>query len=123
MSPQKRRGAPLGNQNARKYGLYSRLSPWLESENLASTDPTAVQEQIDSLRLYLRRLAQISQTTQNPRLVLATARAVIAVVNSIQRMVRFQRLLAYDPTAQSGLLVQAIEDLRLQLEKDHPEVN
>ena len=71
-------GAPLGNQNARQHGLYSRKAPL----------PPA--EQIAALRAYTANLIAKTAALQSPREIARALRRLTLAYNALNRLVRAQ---------------------------------
>ncbi len=71
-------GAPLGNQNARRHGLYSKKSPL----------PPA--EQLSALRAYIAQLLAAAAAFQSPRDIARALRRLTTASLALNRLIRAQ---------------------------------
>jgi hypothetical protein len=97
-SPSKRRrGAPSGNQNARKHGFYSSQYPASaqSEENQSSID---LQAEIDSIRQSIQRVIALGEP-KTYREAVDYLRALSLATTALTRLVRTQRYVnpALDP--------------------------
>jgi hypothetical protein len=53
----RKRGAPLGNTNALKHGFYARAFHDAEQSELAGLDPSSLENEIQLMRVFIRRTA------------------------------------------------------------------
>ena len=85
--PRRRRGAPLGNQNARRHGFYSTaLTPQEQQALLEAADIKDLLSEIALMRVKLMELVAYPDTSTE--LLLQTARAITRMVD-VQHKVTF----------------------------------
>jgi len=61
----RKRGAPLGNTNALKHGFYARAFRPAEQAELADLDPASLENEIQLLRVFILRTAQMGKKAAN----------------------------------------------------------
>jgi hypothetical protein len=112
-SSNRRRGAPPGNQNARKHGFYSSQNPaslQVEADSL-SLD---LQAEIDFIRQSMLRVIELGEP-QSYREAVDYLRAISLAATALTRLVRAHRYLnpALDPRD------ELTRDIRQALEEVH----
>ncbi|MDD5368667.1 MAG: hypothetical protein PHQ40_06275, partial [Anaerolineaceae bacterium] len=63
--PVRNRGGQPGNNNALKHGFYSKQLKGVDLEGLADSGHTALSDDIVMLRVFIRRLVDLGQTTES----------------------------------------------------------
>jgi hypothetical protein len=95
--PKHRRGAPSGNQNARKHGFYSSQYP---ASNQSEEIPPSIdlQAEIDSIRQSIQRVIALGEP-ETYREAVDYLRALSLAATALSRLVRTQRYInpALDP--------------------------
>ncbi len=77
---EKKRGAPRGNQNARKHGFYSRVLDELEQADFEqATDVEGIDEEIALLRVKIKSVAR--RDPENVKLIMQA-------LNTLERLLR-----------------------------------
>ena len=93
----KRRGPPLGNQNAFKHGFYSEVFRQAEQDRLGGTAPADLVDEIGLIRVSIARCLAALQDKQQERDIdteLAILRTINLGVLSINSLVRTRLMLA-----------------------------
>jgi hypothetical protein len=96
-SSERRRGAPPGNQNARKHGFYSSQYP--ASANVEEIPPSIdLQAEIDFIRASMQRVIALGEP-QTYREAVDYLRALSLAATALSRLVRTHRYInpAFDP--------------------------
>jgi hypothetical protein len=96
-------GAPLGNQNARKHGLYSQRAasappwgaaasapPWGAAAVESPPGPADLNHDIANLRAYMQRLVDVYADTRVPEEVAFVLRQLTVASLGLTRLVRTQ---------------------------------
>ena len=96
----RKRGAPRGNQNARKHGFYSRVVDETEKRQLRqAASVKGIDDEIDLLRVKLKSV--VARDPENVRLI---SQAVV----SLARLLRTRHFLGYN---KEDSLKQAMENV------------
>ncbi len=105
-------GAPIGNQNARKHGFYSRQFTNRELADLvAAGDDIALSDEIAVNRILLQRLLAALETADAETLV-TIAPLILSSTRAIGRLLRDQRALSGEAAdGIAGALAQALDEL------------
>jgi hypothetical protein len=108
----KRRGGQRGNTNALKHGFYSSQFKAAESRVLDGMSLTELAAEIELMRIATRRFVQAQAELPEGGLDfeahLAVLRAISLSVDSINRMVRAQLLIARNQPEDRRLLLEKI---------------
>ena len=88
--PHKRRGGQSGNQNALKHGFYSRQFKQQETTDLTRLQPTALQDEILMLRVFMRRIVELSSEAVTLSDNLEIVRVLSLATLSLTRLIRTQ---------------------------------
>lgn len=104
----RRRGAPLGNQNARKHGFYSNALDKSEKRNLKHAQTVeGLDEEINLLRVKIKSVVE-----NDPKNVRLIAQATI----SLGRLLRTrERLAQTDPNRWRNAMENVIRDIAIPL--------
>jgi hypothetical protein len=121
-SSARRPGAPAGNKNALKHGLYSRAFRSQELTEFSASDFSALLGQIGVIRLLVKRVYQLARSEDlDLRDNLAILRALTFAITSINRLVRTRAFLSSNNSGWEAAFHQALEDLTTQIEDgDYP---
>jgi hypothetical protein len=115
--PKPRRGAPRGNKNALKHGFYARNFDKIDLADLKTVSFDGLNDEITMLRVFMRRLTERFQSTEDLSAALAVVRALSIASFSLARLVHLQCTMA--PSA-SDKLYQAIEQILPELQQERP---
>ncbi len=110
-----RRGAPLGNTNALKHGFYSRSFRQIDCTDLDQVRFSGLEDEITMLRVFIRRLTDLSQHIETFPEALSLLRVLSLASISLTRLITTQNVI----TARSGHgelesvpgVAKALEDL------------
>ena len=109
-------GAPLGNQNARKHGLYS-----VRTAKELPVGPPDLNAEITTLRRYIASLDAASVYLTTPQEIAFTLRTLTVATLGLSRLVRTQ-IFAHPPDPQRDELgdeiVSVAEEVRQQMEPE-----
>jgi len=94
MSTHRRPGAQPGNTNAVKHGLYSPRFPQLAAGDRGKVKYTGVRDEIDMLRMSIRRVVEMSEAIHSLPEALSYLRVLALASMSLSRLVRAQKLIA-----------------------------
>jgi hypothetical protein len=119
-SPPRRRGAPLGNANALKHGFYSPRHLRATVDDTGVAFPTGLVDEITILRLFMRRIIEMSRSSQDLAEVIDAARVLALISFSISRLVRTQESLATSSRFFKDALNNTLEDALLDLSQEEP---
>jgi hypothetical protein len=111
LPPIRRRGAPSGNTNALKHGFYSSRYRKVETRDLQNCKFTGLQDEIDLLRVYMRRVVENSPDTANLPELIELLRVLSLSAATITRLARTQKFLVGETNEVTEALNQALEEL------------
>jgi hypothetical protein len=108
-TPKRHRGGQPGNQNARRFGIYSGSFSPAELENLDVNVEGEFLDEISIARIQVLRLAEIVKDYKHMPLdeYIAASNALCHYLDRIQRLSRAQHLIYQNQTT----LEQALEEL------------
>jgi hypothetical protein len=109
MSP--RRGAPPGNRNAVKHGFYSRFFHKADLKDLENLDAKSLSDEINLLRLHVRRLSEFSLTLTDLGEYLEVLRVINLFTSNINRLIKTQVFLAKEAPGFQDMINQALEEV------------
>ena len=112
--PKPHRGAPRGNQNALKHGFYARHFDKTDLADLKVASFDGLNAEITLLRVFMRRLIERYQSSDDLSTALAVVRALSIASFSLARLVHLQYSMA--PSA-SDELHQAIKQVLASFEQ------
>ena len=107
-----RRGAPLGNNNAFKHGLYSRDFRQLSLKELESLDSHALASEINLLALQLRELNEQGCKTSSPEKCLASLVGLNLLLPRLNRLLKTQARTIRQPHPLSDDLEKVLAEVR-----------
>ena len=108
-------GAPIGNHNARKHGLSPRPS------DTADIDRLNLDQELQSLRYYFRKLAETSLTLTDPLAIADVLRTLTFASLGISRLVRTQLIvLPTQSTAVAAEIGRIVDEVRHELSSPEP---
>ena len=116
LSPKRRRGAPPGNTNAVKHGMYSpRHNPAIYTEE-SQRSKQDLGEEIAHLRFFMRRLYELSESVDNIYDAAGLCRVMSIASTSLTNMLKAQHLIFGDENkgAFSRALKSVLADMRAQ---------
>ena len=114
LSPKRRRGAPPGNTNAVKHGLYSpRHNPAVYAEE-SQRSKQSLDEEIALMRFFIRRLGELSESVDNLYDAAGLVRVLSIASTSLTNMLKAQLLIFGDESqpALSSALKSVLADMR-----------
>ena len=94
--PKKRRGAPKGNQNAIKHGIYSRQLPRQKSGDDADLSTVLLGDEIVAMRVFIRRLVAASADVTERGELVETLHELSLAMLTLTRLVRTQLFVSKD---------------------------
>ena len=114
LSPKRRRGAPVGNTNALKHGMYSpRSNPTVYAEESQRSKQT-LDEEIAFMRFFIRRLVELSESVDNLYDAAGLLRVFSMASTSLTNMMKAQFLIFGDESnaSLSTALQAVLADMR-----------
>ena len=90
----RRRGAPLGNQNARKHGFYSRQSHLGELPLPLQEPGDDLDQQIAVIRHYMQRVSELGEQSQDLPQLISLLRGVCMASSRLDQLRRRQAMQA-----------------------------
>jgi hypothetical protein len=87
--PKPHRGAPRGNKNALKHGFYTRHFDKVDLADLKAVSFDGLNDEITMLRVFIRRLIERYQSSDDLDSALAVVRALSIASFSLARLVIF----------------------------------
>ncbi len=114
LSPKRRRGAPVGNTNALKHGMYSpRCNPTVYAEESQRSKQT-LDEEIAFMRFFIRRLVELSESVDNLYDAAGLLRVFSMASTSLTNMMKAQYLIFGDESnaSLSTALQAVLADMR-----------
>ena len=118
-NPKKRkRGAPIGNQNAYKHGFYSQHFTRQEVRDFEEMEPLDVHNEIELVRALMRRVLESSNTVSTHTENLDTLRAICLGNFTLSRLIRTQFLKPKDP---DDTFRAEILQILAELEQNYPD--
>lgn len=115
----KKRGAPYGNANAVTYGFYARRLPPQILEGLEETTEFSLKDEIDVMRIFVRKLAELGANIKDVDGARAHLNALSVATNAINRLVRTHTRIP-DPALDPGRMLR---QTLLELEDEWPELH
>ena len=107
-----KRGAPYGNQNAYKHGFYARHFTPQEVTDFEEMEPLDVLNEIELVRVLMRRVVESLQSATTHAENLDTLRAICLGNFTLSRLIRTQFLKPKDPQETlHGLICEMLRDL------------
>ena len=110
----KKRGAPLGNQNALTHGFYARRLPQSQLDGLENTTVRSLEDEIEVMRVFSRKVAELGAEVDDLDEAKSVLNSLSLATGSINRLVRTHThipALELDPSA---MLRQALDELVLE---------
>lgn len=86
--PPKKRGAPVGNQNAFKHGFYSRHFTRAEIKDLSEMERLVLDDEIELVRALMRRVLESAQDHTSHAENIETLRAICQGNFTLTRLIR-----------------------------------
>ena len=84
----KKRGAPPGNKNAYKHGFYARQYQPVDNQDLENMPSFSLTDEIDLLRVNIRRLLENSQSVSSFSDTLNLVRTLTLAATCLTRLMR-----------------------------------
>jgi hypothetical protein len=108
----KKRGAPYGNQNAYKHGFYARHFTPQEVTDFEEMEPLDVLNEIELVRVLMRRVVESLESATTHAENLDTLRAICQGNFTLSRLIRTQFLKPKDPMdTLHGILGEMLREL------------
>ena len=115
MPPLRPRGAPTGNRNALKHGFYARQYRKADLRDIESCQFTGLNDEIALLRVYIRRVMELSPTVDQLPDAIQTLHTLCLATTCLNRLLKTQVYLSiHDPSAGDDLqkaFLAAIEQM------------
>jgi hypothetical protein len=92
--PRRGRGAPAGNHNAIKHGFYSRFYKKAELTDMTSLEPLDLANEIEIMRVYIRRTIENDTGSHDFNDTLAIMRCLSLATYSLTRLIRTQQIVS-----------------------------
>ncbi len=89
----RRRGAPPGNTNALKHGFYSRSFREIDCHDLDQVNFQGLQDEITMLRVFIRRVTEISQSITTFPEAVSLLRVLSLASISLTRLLTTEKVL------------------------------
>jgi hypothetical protein len=90
-APARKRGAPLGNTNALKHGFYARAFHEAELSEVADLDPSSLENEIQLMRVFIRRTALLADKVTDLDQSLALLSVMSRAAHSLASLMRTQQ--------------------------------
>ena len=107
----RKRGAPLGNQNARKHGFYSSSFKPADLRALDDSDPAHLLDEISLLRVLLRNLVAFSYQVEDFSQASELVRIACLAAFAISRLVKTQQYISTAEPSFADALNQSLSGL------------
>lgn len=107
----RRRGAQPGNLNALKNGFYSRQLQSGELSDLEKVRGGNLQDEIDMLRVVMRRTLELSQEYETPQVMMKTLGALGLASIRIFRLMEAQKSLVEGSKDVARAISQALDEV------------
>ncbi len=116
----KKRGAPHGNHNALKHGLYARALPATDLINLDEAPQVNLVPEIELLRILIARAVQVAQTAQTIPEINACLRSISFAAANLNRLMRTQNMLniVIEKDEYDAAMNQAMAELLVELKAE-----
>ena len=108
--PKRKRGGQKGNRNAEKHGFYARQMRPSEIQDLQEIKkPVDLESEIEMQRVIIRRIMELIDDSSSAAEIAALSKAQAIVVNTLNRLIRTQVLLASSLSQDDVTLLEALE--------------
>ena len=115
----KKRGAPYGNQNAYKHGFYARHFTPQEVTDFEEMEPLDVLNEIELVRVLMRRVVESLESATTHAENLDTLRAICLGNFTLSRLIRTQFLKPHDHAKElRDAIVEMLEDIDSDIEEE-----
>lgn len=114
----RKKGAQLGNNNAIKYGFYSRYFKRRDITDLQKHDFEGLKDEIELFRVQIRRISEMSADIKNLHEALDFLNCFSHAFHSLSRLVRTHYFVFNDQDDFKSDIMKAINESRLELEAD-----
>ena len=112
----RRRGAPLGNRNAAKYGFYINPSQKKDLKDHEAHEFTGLNDEIAMLRVHIRRIVRAAAEIDDFYAQLDLLRVLCLSTDALTRLIRTQLLLSGSQENEvTRAFNQALEDVTKEL--------
>jgi hypothetical protein len=88
----RKRGGQPGNNNAFKHGYYSKTFQTAEKTDLETTDSVHLTDEINMLRVFMRRVIEQSESADNLTESLYTLRTLSLASSTVNRLIKTQSI-------------------------------
>lgn len=113
-SAPRRRGAPLGNNNAIKHGFYSRQFKKADLDALAASNSSGLKDEIAMLRLFIGRVVALGVDVDNLPEAISLLRVLCLATAGMSRLLKTEYLISGKAnelnTALDEALLKAMEE-------------
>jgi hypothetical protein len=114
--PAKNRGAQPGNKNALKHGFYCRKLPDSDVEGLNCIPSFSLFDEIEVLRIFIRKVVELSIDQEDIALSLDALRAISNATRGINRLIRTQQTILPSPEERKNIYYQMLEKALQEME-------
>jgi hypothetical protein len=112
----RRRGAPLGNRNAAKYGFYINPSQKKDLKDHEAHEFTGLNDEIVMLRVHIRRLVRAAAEIDDFYVQLDLLRSLCLATDALTRLIRTQLLLSASQQDETSIAIgQALDEVIREL--------
>jgi hypothetical protein len=120
--PKRKRGAPKGNLNALRHGIYSDQLRRADLAALQGIDPTSLKDEIAVLRVVARRLVELIKNSESAAELANLIHNLTAVTNSLGRLIRVYSIVAQRKSDTDIIFGDVIAKItrELRLDSDEP---
>jgi hypothetical protein len=116
-SPRRYRGAQPGNNNALKHGFYSKQLKGVDLQGLGDSGHTGLSDDIAMLRVYIRRVVDLSQNSQSVTETINALRALCLAYMSLARLAKTQHFLSAGENPIEAALSEALRQVNQELSR------
>ncbi len=114
-APRRGRGGQRGNLNALKHGFYSRKFRSLEITDLDSCVANGLDDEITLLRVYIRRLSDLSHKAKTLPQSLEVVRTLSLALTSLTRLMKVRHYISGGSNVMADALKLALSDVTKDL--------
>jgi hypothetical protein len=118
----RKRGAPKGNLNALRHGIYSEQLRGADISALQGIEPTSIKDEITVLRVIIRRLIELIKKAGSVEELTALVHNLTAVTNSLGRLIRVYSAVKASKSDGDRIFEDVIAQIarELKLDSDEP---
>ena len=110
----KKRGAPIGNQNALTHGFYARRLPQSQLDGLEETTVKSLEDEIELMRVFSRKVAELGAEVNELDEAKSVLNSLSNATGSINRLVRTHAFIPDPELEPAAMLRRALDELVLE---------